>query len=162
MKAWKNIFKYICFSAIFAVLFIYIQEVLRDKWADGEYNPSTKIKGFYAEEENSLDVVFVGSSQVYADIAPAVLFHDFGIASYDFCANEQPLWISYYYIKEILKHQKPKVIVLDVFTVYGEDYEEEGLTHINLDDLPMSWNKIQAICASVPPGERYAYYFTIR
>lgn len=161
MKRGKSVLKYICFFAIFAVLFVYVQEVLRDKWADGEYNPSTKIKGFYAEEKNSLDVVFIGSSQVYADIAPAVLFHDYGITSYDFCANEQPLWISYYYIKEVLKHQDPEVIVLDVFTAYGADYEAEGITHFSLDDLPMSINKIQAIQASVPPGERYAYYFPI-
>ncbi|MBQ8189743.1 MAG: hypothetical protein IJZ44_08200 [Lachnospiraceae bacterium] len=161
MKRGKSVLKCICFIAIFAVLFVYVQEVLRDKWADGEYNPSTKIKGFYAEEKNSLEVVFIGSSQVYADIAPAVLFHDYGITSYDFCANEQPIWISYYYIKEVLKHQDPKVIVLDVFTVYGADYEAEGVTHFSLDDLPMSFNKIEAINASVPPGERYAYYFPI-
>ena len=83
----------------------------------------------------------LGSSQLYADIAPAVLFSEYGITSYDFCANEQPLWISYYYIKEALKHQKPKAIVLDVFTVYGAEYEEEGVNHINIDDLPWSMNK---------------------
>ena len=161
MKRGKSVLKCICFIAVFAVLFVYVQEVLRDKWADGEYNPSIKIKGFYAEEENSLDVVFIGSSQVYADIAPAVLFHDYGIASYDFCANEQPLWISYYYIKEVLKHQDPQVIVLDVFTVYGDAYEAEGINHFSLDDMPLSWNKIEAIKASVPQGERYSYYFPI-
>lgn len=120
-----------------------------------------KGRGFYEEEENTLDVVFIGSSQMYADMAPAVLFHEYGITSYDFCANEQPMWISYYYIKEALKRQTPKVIVLDVFTVYGEDYEEEGVTHINLDDLPMSFNKIAAICNSVPVGMRYSFFFPL-
>lgn len=161
MKKWKTAIKCIFFVVIFAALFLYVQEMLRDKWAEGEYNVTTKVKGFYAEEENTLDVVFIGSSQMYADMAPAVLFHEYGITSYDFCANEQPMWISYYYIKEALKHQEPKVIVLDVFTVYGEDYEEEGVTHINLDDLPMSLNKIRAIRDSVPAGMRYSYYFPL-
>ena len=161
MKKWKTAIKIICFVCIFAVLFLYIQEMLRDKWVEGEYNVTTKVKGFYAEEENTLDVVFIGSSQMYADMAPAVLFHEYGITSYDFCANEQPLWISYYYIKEAFKRQNPKVIVLDVFTVYGDDYEDEGVTHINLDDLPMSVNKILAIRDSVPAGMRYSYYFPL-
>lgn len=64
-------------------------------------------------------------------------------------------------IREALKHQSPKVIVLDVFTVYGDDYEEEGTTHINLDGLPLSFNKIMAIRDSVPAGMRYAYYFPL-
>lgn len=161
MKKLKTILKCICFVGIFLLLFLYVQELLRDKWAEGEYNVSTKVKGFYAEEENTLDVIFIGSSQMYADMAPAVLFHEYGITSYDFCANEQPMWISYYYIKEALKHQNPKVIVLDVFTVYGEDYEEEGVTHINLDDLPMSLNKLAAIRDSVPEGVRYSYYLPL-
>jgi len=161
MKKWKTAIKCIIFVVIFAGLFLYMQEMLRDKWAEGEYNVTTKIRGFYAEEENTLDVVFIGSSQMYADMAPAVLFHEYGITSYDFCANEQPMWVSYYYIKEALKHQEPKVIVLDVFTVYGDDYEEEGVTHINLDDLPMSYNKICAIRDSVPEGMRYSYYFPL-
>lgn len=161
MKKWKTAIKCIFFVVIFAALFLYVQEMLRDKWAEGEYNVTTKVKGFYGEEENTLDVVFIGSSQMYADMAPAVLFHEYGITSYDFCANEQPMWVSYYYIKEALKHQEPKVIVLDVFTVYGEDYEEEGVTHINLDDLPMSLNKIRAIRDSVPEGMRYSYYFPL-
>ena len=161
MKRWKALIKCIAFISIFVLLFLYVQELLRDKWAEGEYNVTTKVRGFYEEEENTLDVIFIGSSQMYADMAPAVLFHEYGITSYDFCANEQPMWISYYYIKEALKHQTPKVIVLDVFTVYGEDYEEEGVTHINLDDLPMSLNKIAAICDSVPAGMRYSFYFPL-
>lgn len=161
MKKWSAPIKCIAFLGIFVLLFVYVQELLRDKWAEGEYNVTTKVRGFYEEEENTLDVVFIGSSQMYADMAPAVLFSEYGITSYDFCANEQPMWISYYYIKEALKHQNPKVIVLDVFTAYGEDYEEEGVNHINLDDLPMSLNKIAAIRDSVPAPLRYSFYFPL-
>lgn len=149
------------FVIIFCLLFSIVSAVLQDKRVVGEYNPTTKIKGFYQEEKNSLDFVFVGSSQLYAHIAPAVLWRDYGITSYDFAANEQPLWISYYYIKEALKHQKPKAIVLEVFTIYGEDYEEEGVNHINLDDLPLSLNKLRAIHDSVPKDLRYSYYFNL-
>ncbi len=149
------------FLLIFAVLFYVATEVLKDKRVELEYDVTAKVKGFYEEPDNSLDFVFVGSSQLYADIAPNVLFEEYGITSYDFAANEQPLWISYYYIKEALKHQNPKAIVLDVFTVYGADYEDEGVNHINLDDLPWNLNKIQAIRAAVPKELRASAYFEL-
>lgn len=161
MKNLKFFIKCLCFIMIFGALFIVVQENIRDKWSEGEYNTSVKIDGFYAEEENSLDVIFFGSSQMYAQISPAVMFEKYGFTSYDFCANEQPLWVTYYYMKEAFKHQRPKVAVLDVFTVYGYDLEEEGVMHINLDDLPFNMNKIRAIQDGVPKNLRYSYYFPI-
>ncbi len=161
MKKTKIFFHFTCFVLIFAILFVTATEVLKDKRVELEYDVTSKVKGFYQEPKNSLDFVFVGSSQLYADIAPNVLFEEFGITSYDFCANEQPLWISYYYIKEALKHQNPKAIILDVFTVYGNTYEDEGVNHINLDDLPWSMNKVLAIRDAVPKDERGAFYFEL-
>ena len=159
MKKVKIAIRIMLFCVIFCVLFIFFTEILKDKRMEGEYNVTTKVRGFYQEPENSLDFVFVGSSQLYADVAPAVLFTEYGMTSYDFAANEQPLWITYFYIKEALKHQKPKAIVLDVFTVYGEELEAEGVNHINLDDLPFGKNKIDAIKASVPKDMQLSFFF---
>lgn len=161
MKKKTIVFRFFLFFVFFILLFLVVSEVLKDKRIVQEYDASAKVKGFYEEKEDTLDFVFVGSSQLYADIAPAVLFSEYGITSYDFCANEQPLWISYYYIKEALKHQKPKAIVLDVFTVYGAEYEEEGVNHINIDDLPWSMNKVQAIRNGVPKDLQYSFFLTL-
>mgnify|MGYP002553374376 FL=1 len=161
MKKKTIVFRFFLFFVFFILLFLVVSEVLKDKRIVQEYDVSAKVKGFYEEKEDTLDFVFVGSSQLYADIAPAVLFSEYGITSYDFCANEQPLWISYYYIKEALKHQKPKAIVLDVFTVYGAEYEEEGVNHINIDDLPWSMNKVQAIWNGVPKDLQYSFFLTL-
>lgn len=161
MKKSTICIRVISFSLIFLVLFSLVTEILKDKRCEGEFDPTNKVRGFYKEPEDSLDFVFIGSSQLYAHVAPAVLYRDYGITSYDFAANEQPLWISYYYIKEALKYQKPKAIVLEVFTIYGADYEEEGVNHINLDDLPWSMNKAQAIMDSVPSELQYSYFFEL-
>lgn len=161
MKKKTIAIRFFLFFVFFILLFLVASEVLKDKRIVQEYDASAKVKGFYEEKEDTLDFVFVGSSQLYADIAPAVLFSEYGMTSYDFCANEQPLWISYYYIKEALKHQKPKAIVLDVFTVYGADYEEEGVNHINIDDLPWSMNKVQAIRNGVPKDLQYSFFLTL-
>lgn len=151
----------ISFCLTFCLLFSLVTQIMKDKRCEGEYDVTNKVKGFYREPENSLDFVFVGSSQLYAHVAPAVLYRDYGITSYDFAANEQPLWISYYYIKEALKHQQPKAVVLEVFTIYGDDYEEEGVNHVNLDDLPWSINKVHAILDGVPRELQYSYFFEL-
>lgn len=151
----------VSFLILFLIIFAGISEIMQDKRIDGEYNPTTKIRGFYAQKKDNLDFVFLGSSQVYADISPAVLWRDYGITSYDFTANEQPLWITYYYMKEVLKHQKPKAIVVDVFTAYADDYMEEGINHFSIDDMPLSMNKLRAIHEGVPKELRSSYYFSI-
>lgn len=161
MKKSTICIRVISFSLIFCLLFSLVTEIIKDKRCEGEFDPTNKVRGFYKEPKDSLDFVFIGSSQLYAHVAPAVLYRDYGITSYDFAANEQPLWISYYYIKEALKYQKPKAIVLEVFTIYGADYEEEGVNHINLDDLPWSMNKVRAIMDSVPEDLRYSYLFEL-
>lgn len=161
MKRRSIIIRFLAFLVMLAALLTLATAVLKDKRVELEYDVTAKVKGFYAQEEHTLDFVFVGSSQLYADIAPNVLFEEFGMTAYDFCANEQPLWISYYYIREALKHQTPKAIVLDVFTVYGDDYEENGVNHINLDDLPWNLNKMQAIWDAVPAADRGEFYFEL-
>ena len=37
-----------------------------------------------------------------------------GLNSYNFATQQQPLWISYYYMKESLKYQKPKYFLRDL------------------------------------------------
>lgn len=166
----KNFIKSICFVIIFIILFVNITNLLKDKRVYFPYDVTRKVEGFYNEDRNSLDVVFIGSSHAYYGLNPAVFWDEFGVSSYMFGANEQPLWISYYYIKEVLKYQKPKAIVLD--TLYAardvdirndekgkesERYQREGVNRINLDSLKFSKNKIEAIKDSVPKEERMSY-----
>lgn len=150
------------FLACFLVLFTLCTELVKDKRFSFLYDVSRKVNGFYAEPEGSLDFVFVGSSQMFSSIAPAVLWREHGITSYDFGANEQPFWISYHYIQELLKTQRPKAVFLDVFYAFlGEEYQKEGVNRINIDDIHWSKNKIDLINAAVPKEERGAYYWEI-
>ncbi len=68
-------------------------------------------------EEDSLDILVLGSSHAYVDINPAVLWSEYGIAAYDLCGSNQPMWNTYYYLKEALKTQTPKVVVLEAYCV---------------------------------------------
>ena len=145
-----------------AALLLYgLTVLLKDKRVTFDYDTTRKVEGFYAEEKNSLDFVFVGSSQMFTSVVPAVLWEEYGITSYDFGANEQPMYLSYYYIKEALRYQTPKAIVLEVSYCNHGEYTHEGVHHINLDDLRMGPVKLEAIFDIIPAGERWPYIFEL-
>ena len=161
MKKWKIAVRVMAFTACAALLLYGLTVLLKDKRVTFDYDTTRKVEGFYAEEKNSLDFVFVGSSQMFTSVVPAVLWEEYGITSYDFGSNEQPMYLSYYYIKEALKYQKPKAIVLEVSYCNTPEYTHEGVLHINLDDLRMSPVKLEAIFDIIPKGERWPYIFEL-
>ncbi len=105
----------------------------------------------YEQPENSVDVVVLGSSHVHYGINTAKLWEEYGISAYDFSSAEQPLWISYYYLKEFCKTQKPKVVVLDFFTpaAFQEDYEH-AYSHLSesLNGFRFGINKLKIMWVS--------------
>lgn len=161
MKKWKIAVRIAAFLGCAALLLYGLTVFLKDKRVTFDYDTTRKVEGFYAEEKNSLDFVFVGSSQMFTSVVPAVLWEEYGITSYDFGANEQPMYLSYYYIKEALKYQDPKAIVLEVSYCNAPEYTHEGVHHINLDDLRMGPVKLEAIFDIIPEGERWPYIFEL-
>ena len=161
MKKWMIPVRIAAFLGCTVLLLYGLTVLLKDKRVTFDYDTTRKVEGFYAEEKNSLDFVFIGSSQMFTSVVPAVLWEEYGITSYDFGANEQPMYLSYYYVKEALKYQNPKAIVLEVSYCNTPEYTHEGVLHINLDDLRMSPVKLEAIFDIVPKGERLPYIFEL-
>ena len=100
----------LCFLIITFLVLGYAMYVLTPKHDYG----ICAMNNLYAQAPDSIDVLAVGTSHLYAGINTNVLWSRFGIAAYDLCSAEQPFWISYYTIREALKTQHPKVILLDV------------------------------------------------
>ncbi len=115
----------------------------------------------YDQPEDSIDVLVLGSSHVHYGVNTAYLWEKHGIAAYDYSSAEQPLWVSYHYLIEACKTQKPKVVVLDFFTpaafqenhkykysflsdsLYGFKFSLNKLMmmHACFDGDPDLWNK---------------------
>ena len=161
MKKWNIAVRIAVFLGCAGLLLYGLTVLLKDKRVTFDYDTTRKVEGFYAEEKNSLDFVFVGSSQMFTSVVPAVLWEEYGITSYDFGANEQPMYLSYYYIKEAIKYQDPKAIVLEVSYCNAPEYTHEGVHHINLDDLRMGKTKLEAIFDIIPAEERWPYIFEL-
>ena len=61
--------------------------------------PNTNmIGGFYEEPKNSLDVLFIGSSSMFCNVNPLILFKEEGFASYILGTSSQQLEATYFFL----------------------------------------------------------------
>lgn len=137
----KNAIKCTCFILIVVTVMTCISSVLSFKNDDGAYI-MTK---FYDQDENTVDVLVLGSSHAFMDINPAVLWEEYGMASYDLCGGTQPMWSTYHYLVEALKTQHPRLIVLEGYCLYPRDQYAQMVIVGNNYGLKWSRNRIEAI-----------------
>lgn len=141
----KKAAKIIIFILAFATCFLGSCYVLDFKYLDSVF----KVDMFYEQEDNTVDVLVLGSSHSYQGVNTAVLWEEYGYAAFDLCGSAQPIWNTYYYLEEALKTQTPKVIIMDVYTIhYTMEYSETSSAIKNTYGLKLSQTKIDAINAS--------------
>lgn len=148
----------VAFLIIAVVLVLEATAVLKPKRLENPYDNTRKERGFYMEKRNSLDLIFVGSSELFSTVNPAILEEEQGYRSYVFAGNEQPFSISYYYIMEALKYQEPQAIVLEVSYCNWGKLPREAVVRLNFDDMRWGKAKILGIMDNVPRQE-WEYYF---
>ena len=150
-KTVKCIISLILFPIVLVAAFYYVTSVFVPKWGTGElWEPVTNMcEGFYDEPENSMDVVYLGSSNAFYDINPLIAYEETGLTGYTLGSSEQRVWVTYYYLQEILKYQNPKVVVFEVNMVYDSDYNDEDKTRKAYDYMRFSQEKLDSIDESV-------------
>ena len=115
--------------------------------------------GLYWQEEDTIDVMMMGSSHIHCNVNTALLWEKYGIAAYDYSGAEQPLWMTYFYLKELYKYQKPEVIVLDLYAParLKEDYQYQWIAE-NIYGMRFSINKLEMLAVSVEPERLFNYF----
>ena len=152
----KVFWKTALFSVCFCILFSFFQTLLCRKETEGVWNNTTKRAGFYNAPRNEFDVIFFGSSNTYCSFNPLVLWEETGLKSYVFATQNQPIWATYYYMKDAFKRQTPKLAVLDVLMLTKHtEYYDDGVNYSFADDFPFSWDKLRLIQASVPFSKQF-------
>ena len=158
MKTVKRFAGAVCFLLILVLLIDRLTFITRNK------NEANLVLPYYDEPENSLDVVFVGSSHIMCGIYPMELYHKYGIAAYDYTSSALVLPQAYYQVVEALKTQTPEVLVLDVSgIIYGNvKVGSPEYVHVQFDNMKWSFNKIAAINDLIEdPSDRLEYYFPL-
>lgn len=141
----KAVIKTIIFIMFLCLTLGYTDHVLSLK------NDIHRMKYFYELEDNTVEVLILGSSHAFADINTGTLWKEHGIASYILAGSSQPMWNTYFYLKEALKSQTPRLVVLEGFRVVEEkEFKEDSFVIYNTFGMKWSQNKLDAFRSSVP------------
>ena len=106
-----------------------------------------RLKGFYLEENDSLDIVFMGASEVYSDFAPGYAYSSNNITSYLFSTQSNSILNYKAQLKNILSRQNPDLIVIELngalYDNDGETTKEANLRNyadnVPLDTIKAEW-----------------------
>ncbi|MGI6176315.1 MAG: hypothetical protein ACOYJC_09230 [Christensenellales bacterium] len=163
----KRIIRTICFLLILCLVFVGLNDVLA-------MNPVInaagikRINSLYAQPKDSLDVLLFGASGVYRAWNSMQAWEELGITSYAWCTGSQSVASTRYLIEDTLKHQTPKVILID-YRMFRKEPEEitSGAIRRVSDLMPFSRTRIDAINAmldAAPAVEtqfnRWEYYIS--
>lgn len=142
------------FLLLFSILFHAATDLFRQK------NMFYSISPIYDLPKGSVDVLFLGSSHVYASMSPMDLWNDYGITSFNASVGDLPLPTAYFELRELLKTQNPKVVVLESYYVaVNKMVNDEARFHYITDNIPFSLGMHEAIQTLVPEEYNKTQYY---
>jgi hypothetical protein len=154
----QNLIRAAMFFVLFGLVFNYFSAVFSPRWVGINDNLS-RTATFYTQPRNTIDVLFLGASSFRSGISPLVIWEKFGFTSYSRATSPQAPAVTYYYLRESLKYQHPKVVVLDgvsLFDYYKVD-SREGTLRVTIDPMKLSMEKIQLIFDIVSKSNKQTF-----
>ncbi len=137
----KPVMKTICFLLIFVVLFTLLQNIFTP-----DHNSQSKafwsISGFYELPEDSIDVLFLGSSLMQHGISPMTIYETSGIKSYNFAGYGAGIGVCCARLEYALERQMPKLVVLDASLLFTGSAANSPWRY-TLDNIPLSLTKLK-------------------
>jgi len=168
MKKITGVLRCVAFLLILAVTLSTVNGILLPKYYyfNAYWPSSTTFNQFYEMRENSIDVLFLGSSVAMNAFSPMEIYKEYGIRSFNLGSEQQSPFLSYFWLKEALRSQLPEIVVMDARFCYNYRPHtvintEEGLTRKSLDQMRLSPVKIQAIhelCSMDSSHSELSYY----
>lgn len=126
-------------------------------------NNLERMKGFYLEDPDSIDVILIGASEVYSDFASCYAYEKFGYTSYPVATTGNIAQNYRTQLKTSIERQHPKMIVIEVNGMLyrdDEDYAEEGRFRKYVDNLPPGEDR-DALIAEYASDRLWEYRFPI-
>lgn len=123
----KKVIRCVGFILVTILTLNFIYNVLKLKDTNGgEQEIYSVVNQLGNTPKNTVDVLFMGTSHCYNSVYPAVMWDEYGISAFDLAITSQPKFCTYYYLREVLKKQSPKVVCVEVFNLATEGVETEG------------------------------------
>ena len=170
MKLYKRVLACAAFLCLLAISLIEINKILVPKYTvkNSDWPTTSTYNQFYRMDRDCVDVLFFGSSIAANAFVPQEIYNDYGITSYNLASEQQSVFLSYYWLKEALRYQKPKLVVLELefMNYYHPEFAintKESLTRKCIDPMRWSLNKVKAvhrICRYDKEQSELSYYLT--
>ncbi len=170
MKKIADLVRCVVFLVILVSALWIINQILRPEYdfSNAYWPSSTTYKRFYEMEKESIDVLFLGSSVMMNVFSPLQIYKDYNIRSFNLGSEQQSPFLSYYWLKEALRFQKPKIVVMDARFCFPYHPEHpinttEGLIRKCIDPMRLSSVKMEAVhelCRIDPQHVELSYYLT--
>ena len=115
----KNISKIILFLSILVIILLlasFLFEPKTNNKKDGMRD--VRLNAILGEKENTIDVLFLGDSEVFSSISPMEMYNKHGFTSFVLGSAAQQLHYTKYLLNRTLKTQKPKIIILETNAIY--------------------------------------------
>lgn len=163
----KFMVKGIVFICILCICIKIVNQIIMPKLFYQEMLPTTlAYTDFYDMEENTIDVLFLGSSVAATSYIPQELYNHYGITSYNLSSEKQSPIVSYYWLKEALRYQHPKALVLDLHYFFDggdnplntqEVYVRRALDYMKWS--PVKREAVRTVCKIDESQSELSYYF---
>ena len=133
--------------------------LVRPKYASGITLEGSMVENWYAHRDEGHQVLFVGDCEVYESFSPVTLFNEFGATSYIRGSAQQLMWQSYYLLREALRTETPRVVVLSVCSLRYPASQNEAYNRMTLDGMRWGRDKWDAVRASLGAEEGALSYW---
>ncbi len=138
IKRKNNIIKTVIFILIFCLLLYCITKIL--------WTSPTAISDFYKEPKNSLDIIYIGASNVYAHFNTVLAYNLYGFTTGLLSADSQVIVMTKNLMIEAEKYQKPSLYIVDLSrAIETIDSLNDGEIRKTLDSMKFTKNRIDAI-----------------
>jgi hypothetical protein len=113
----------------------------------------------YYKEKVPHDILIFGDCDAYENFSPIKMYEDYGISAYIRGSGEQYMWQSYYLLRDSLRIETPKIVVLSIHNMQNEyPKRQEVYNRMTLDGMKWSKDKVDAINVSMTEEETFASY----
>ena len=124
---------------IFVLLLIPLSYIFRPAL---DFNAN--LMNYTSLKKDSLDVLFIGDSNVHDNISPMQIYKMTGITSYNYSTPSTSNTTMYYMLKEALKSQNPSVVIMNQASVFYQN-ERKSFAHAAYDSMPNDEIKKEAL-----------------
>lgn len=140
----KNLIKAFVFIIILIIIICLLNRVFSPVGSsEGGWYVAGAMRDMYKQDKNTIDVLYVGDSNVYTGVSPLEIYNNIGVTGFSASTPQQDIIGSYYLVKEFFKKQNPSVVMLETgeFFTLREYFTELGMRS-EIDYMNSGFDKI--------------------